>query len=57
MENKPLNKNWEKKIVLSGIRPTGSLHLGNYFGAIIQFLELQKAGANCYKFCGGSTQL
>ena len=50
MENKPLNKNWEKKIVLSGIRPTGSLHLGNYFGAIIQFLELQKAGANCYYF-------
>ena len=39
-----------KKVVLSGIRPTGSLHLGNYFGAIIQFLELQKAGANCYYF-------
>ena len=50
MENKPLNKNWKKKVVLSGIRPTGSLHLGNYFGAIIQFLELQKAGANCYYF-------
>ena len=28
MENKPLNKNWKKKVVLSGIRPTGSLHLG-----------------------------
>ena len=40
----------EKKLVLSGILPTGSLHLGNYFGAIIQFLELQKAGANCYYF-------
>ena len=40
----------EEKVVLSGIRPTGSLHLGNYFGAIIQFLELQKAGANCYYF-------
>ena len=50
MENKSQNKNEGKKIVLSGIRPTGRLHLGNYFGAIIQFLELQKAGANCYYF-------
>jgi len=28
--------------VLSGIQPSGSLHLGNYFGAIRQFLELQE---------------
>ncbi len=27
--------------VLSGIQPSGSLHLGNYFGAIRQFLALQ----------------
>ena len=27
--------------VLSGIQPSGPLHLGNYFGAIRQFLELQ----------------
>lgn len=31
----------EKKILLSGIKPTGDLHLGNYFGAIKQFVELQ----------------
>ena len=41
MENKPLNKNWKKKVVLSGIRPTGSLLLGtNYFGAIKIFAAI-----------------
>jgi len=29
------------KRALSGIQPSGQLHLGNYFGAIRQFLELQ----------------
>ena len=29
-------------IVLSGIRPTGEIHLGNYFGAIRHFIDLQK---------------
>jgi tryptophanyl-tRNA synthetase len=28
--------------VLSGIQPSGALHLGNYFGAIRQFLALQE---------------
>lgn len=32
----------EKKILVSGIKPTGTLHLGNYFGAIKQFVDLQK---------------
>ncbi len=36
--------------VLSGMRPTGDLHLGNYFGAIQQFLDLQAAGAECFFF-------
>ena len=27
--------------VLSGIQPSGQLHLGNYFGAIRQYIELQ----------------
>lgn len=31
----------EKKIVMSGIRPTGFLHLGNYFGAIKNYIKLQ----------------
>ncbi len=30
-----------KNILLSGIKPTGQLHLGNYFGAIKQFIDLQ----------------
>lgn len=30
-----------KKVLLSGIKPTGTLHIGNYFGAIKQFIDLQ----------------
>jgi tryptophanyl-tRNA synthetase len=30
--------------VLSGIQPSGTLHLGNYFGAIQQHIELQEHG-------------
>ncbi len=37
------------KTIFSGIQPTGELHLGNYFGAIKNWLELQKNN-NCY-FC------
>ena len=36
--------------VLSGMRPTGNLHLGNYFGAIKQFLNLEAAGEECFFF-------
>ncbi len=35
--------------VLSGIRPTGNLHLGNYFGAVKNFLRMQNEN-NCYFF-------
>ncbi|MBK8806447.1 MAG: tryptophan--tRNA ligase [Bacteroidales bacterium] len=35
--------------VLSGIRPTGNLHLGNYFGAMRNFLKMQDQ-YNCYFF-------
>lgn len=31
----------KKEIVLSGIRPTGNLHLGNYFGALRKFVAVQ----------------
>lgn len=31
-----------KKIIVSGIQPTGNLHLGNYLGVIKQWKELQK---------------
>ncbi|NWJ52952.1 MAG: tryptophan--tRNA ligase [Bacteroidetes bacterium] len=37
------------EIVVSGIRPTGSLHLGNYFGAIRNFVKMQHQN-NCYFF-------
>ena len=35
--------------VLSGIRSTGQLHLGNYFGAVKNFIELQNTH-ECYFF-------
>src|SRR5574344_1488559 len=35
--------------VLSGIRPTGNLHLGNYFGALKNFITMQNE-YNCYFF-------
>ncbi|MDL2290474.1 tryptophan--tRNA ligase, partial [Paludibacteraceae bacterium OttesenSCG-928-F17] len=35
--------------VLSGIRPTGNLHLGNYFGALKNFIAMQETD-NCYFF-------
>jgi tryptophanyl-tRNA synthetase len=31
-----------KKIVFSGVQPTGNLHLGNYLGALKNFVSLQK---------------
>ncbi|MFA5022029.1 MAG: tryptophan--tRNA ligase [Patescibacteria group bacterium] len=30
-----------KEIILSGIRPTGKLHIGNYLGSLANFVELQ----------------
>lgn len=30
-----------KKILLSGVKPTGTVHLGNYFGAMRQFVNMQ----------------
>lgn len=30
-----------KKRLLSGIKPSGTMHIGNYFGAIKQFVDLQ----------------
>ena len=36
-----MNKN-SKSVVFSGVQPTGNLHLGNYLGAIKNFVDLQK---------------
>ena len=35
--------------VVSGIRPTGNLHLGNYFGALVNFVKMQHEH-HCYFF-------
>ena len=34
-------------IVMSGIRPTGFLHLGNYFGALRNYVRMQEE-YTCY---------
>jgi len=38
-----------KEIVVSGIRPTNNLHLGNYLGAVKNFVRMQHE-YNCYFF-------
>lgn len=47
----PISKNapdsLPQHIVMSGIRPTGFLHLGNYFGAISNYVRMQEA-YECY---------
>jgi len=35
--------------ILSGVQPSGKLHLGNYFGAIRQHIALQDEG-DCFFF-------
>ena len=34
--------------ILSGIQPSGALHIGNYFGAIRQYIELEKGNEAFY---------
>src|SRR5947209_824889 len=38
-----------RKRILSGVQPTGKLHLGNYFGAVKQHIALQQEG-ECFYF-------
>jgi tryptophanyl-tRNA synthetase len=41
----------KRQRVLSGMRPTGKLHIGNYFGALPNWLKLQADDSNdCYFF-------
>jgi tryptophanyl-tRNA synthetase len=38
-----------RPVLLSGIKPTGELHIGNYFGAMRQLVDLFKSGEHdCY---------
>lgn len=40
-----------KPVIFSGIQPTGNLHVGNYLGAVKNWVELQNSGQyQCY-FC------
>jgi tryptophanyl-tRNA synthetase len=36
--------------ILSGVQPSGRLHIGNYFGAIRQHLKFQDDGHECFYF-------
>lgn len=36
----------QKPVLFSGIKPTGELHIGNYFGALRQFVETANAGTH-----------
>ena len=46
MKKEETNK---KKILLSGVKPTGRVHIGNYFGAMKQFVDMQN-DYECYVF-------
>ncbi|GAB3009736.1 tryptophan--tRNA ligase [Niabella terrae] len=39
----------QKEVVVSGVRPTGNLHLGNYFGALRNYVKMQETH-DCYFF-------
>ncbi len=40
-----------RPVVLSGLRPTGRVHLGNYFGAVKNWVDLQESGKyDCFFF-------
>ena len=39
------------KKIFSGVQPTGNLHLGNYLGAIKNFVELNNEKENDCIFC------
>ena len=39
-----------KKTILSGVKPTGRPHLGNYFGAMKQFVNLQNSEVDATKY-------
>jgi len=47
LENSPTPQ--PKKRILSGMRPTGKLHLGNYYGALYNWVSLQK-DYECFYF-------
>ena len=45
-----MKKSPGKKTIVSGIQPSGNLHLGNYFGAVQQYKQFITEGHECYYF-------
>jgi tryptophanyl-tRNA synthetase len=45
-----ISLNHMTKIILSGVKPTGKPHIGNYFGAMKQFVELQNSNTEATKY-------
>ncbi len=44
-----MQKEQTKKVLLSGVKPTGRPHIGNYFGAMKQYTDLLSSGNyDCY---------
>jgi tryptophanyl-tRNA synthetase len=56
-----MTKTTDKKVLLSGVKPTGRPHIGNYFGAMKQFVDMQDEYdarifvANYHAFTGSQT--
>src|SRR5206468_336862 len=38
------------EVIVSGMRPTGRLHIGHLHGALANWVRLQEAGARCHFF-------
>ena len=38
---KYLDYNMSDKVIFSGVQPSGEIHIGNYLGAITQFVNYQ----------------
>ncbi len=54
LSSRPMSNNKEtlptgRQVVVSGVRPTGNLHLGNYFGALRNCVKMQNE-YHCYFF-------
>ena len=48
MAPQPVNASSHRPSILSGVQPSGRLHLGNYYGAMHQFIQLQNDGEALY---------
>ena len=48
MASQPVNTSSRRPRILSGVQPSGRLHLGNFYGAMRQFIQLQNDGEALY---------